>query len=433
MKLSGWGNNIKVNSNILYPRNNNEIIKILQEKKINNILCRGLGRSYGDNNLNSNIIFLTKYKKKIKIDKKKNFLICTANISISEIYELLIKNGFYLNVTPGSKNVTIGGAIANDVHGKNHHIDGSFSKYVSEIQIITPKGKLKSCSLKKNKELFKATCGGAGLTGLIVSAKIKLFKINSKNIDVTLSSASTISETISKLRRLKKSKYLIAWVDTINKNNFGRSIIISGNHSNDKNLNLKKKITIKLPSIIGKIFLNKFFMGIFNNFYYYLNKRKSTFVQEINDFFYPLDVISNWNQFYGKNGFTQIQILIPEKKNLIEIANKIFHFLNTNKVYSYLTTMKEFGDYNQNYLSFPAKGLTITLDIPVTKKLNYVYPKLEKIFIKHNIRVYWAKDSYMSKKHFNRSYKKINIFKKIKNKIDSQNKLSSIQSRRLGI
>ena len=314
MKLSGWGNNIKVNSNILYPRNNNEIIKILQEKKINNILCRGLGRSYGDNNLNSNIIFLTKYKKKIKIDKKKNFLICTANISISEIYELLIENGFYLNVTPGSKNVTIGGAIANDVHGKNHHIDGSFSKYVSEIQIITPKGKLKSCSLKKNKELFKATCGGAGLTGLIVSAKIKLFKINSKNIDVTLSSASTISETISKLRRLKKSKYLIAWVDTINKNNFGRSIIISGNHSNDKNLNLKKKITIKLPSIIGKIFLNKFFMGIFNNFYYYLNKRKSTFVQEINDFFYPLDVISNWNQFYGKNGFTQIQILIPEKK-----------------------------------------------------------------------------------------------------------------------
>ena len=152
MKLSGWGNNIKVNSNILYPRNNNEIIKILQEKKINNILCR-IRKKLWNNNLNLNINFLTKIQKKIKIDKKKKFLICTANISISEIYELLIKNGFYLNITPGSKNVTIGGAIAMMFVEKSSHrwilfkICWRNSDYYSKgVEVLL---------FKENKELLK--------------------------------------------------------------------------------------------------------------------------------------------------------------------------------------------------------------------------------------------------------------------------------------
>ena len=135
MKFFGWGNNISISANIFYPQNDLEIIKILKNKKIKKILCRGNGRSYGDNNLNSNMILLTKYKKKLKIYKKKKLLDCTSNYTFREISEFLIKKGLFFNVTPGSSSVTIGGAISNDVHGKNHHIDGTFTNYLREMTL----------------------------------------------------------------------------------------------------------------------------------------------------------------------------------------------------------------------------------------------------------------------------------------------------------
>ncbi len=433
MKITGWGNNFNLRSNVLYPQNNSEIIEILRDKKIEKIICRGLGRSYGDNNLSSNIISLKDYTKKFKIYKKKKILNCTANISFRDVKEDLIKNGFFFNVTPGSQNVTIAGAIANDVHGKNHHKDGTFTKYVKEITLITPSGKIITCSQKKNVKLFRATCGGAGLTGIIISAKIHLIRIYSKNIDVSIIPTNNLKQTITELRKLNKNKYLIAWMDTINKKNFGRSIVISGEHSKDNNLNFKNKSSFYFPSFIGKLFLNDFFLKIFNKFYFYFSKRKLFFKQDIDNFFYPLDKIINWNKFYGKKGFVQIQMIISDKKNLFRILNKIFLFLNNHKIYSYLTTLKEFGKANKNYLSFPQNGLTITLDIPVTDKLTLIYPNFEKILIKYGVKVYLAKDSLMSKTLFKKTYKQLNNFIKIKKKIDKNKKFSSLQSERLGI
>ncbi len=433
MKILGWGNNLSIRSNILYPKNNSEIIKILKSKIINKILCRGLGRSYGDNNLSKNLISLQNYPKKFKINKKKGILECTVNISFRDINEHLIKNGFFFNVTPGSQNVTIGGAIANDVHGKNHHKDGTFTRYLKELTLITPNGKVVNCSEKKNIELFRATCGGAGLTGIIISAKIYLLKINSKNIDVSIIPTQNLKHTILELKKLKNKKYLIAWMDTINQKNFGRSIIISGEHSKDNNLNFKKKFLFYFPTFIGKLFVNDFFIKIFNKIYFQYFEKKFIFKQDIESFFYPLDKIINWNKFYGKKGFTQIQIIIPEQKKLFYITKKIFSFLNNNKIYSYLTTLKEFGKANKNYLSFPQKGLTITLDIPVSERLYLIYPNFEKILIKYGVKVYLAKDSYMSKTLLKKTYKQLNNFVKIKKKFDKDKKLLSLQSERLGL
>ena len=433
MKISGWGNNLSIRSNVLYPKNNSEIIKILKSKIINKILCRGLGRSYGDNNLSKNVISLQNYPKKYKINKKKGILECTVNISFRDINEYLIRNGFFFNVTPGSQNVTIGGAIANDVHGKNHHKDGTFTKYLKELTLITPNGKIVNCSDKKNIELFRATCGGAGLTGIILSAKIYLIKINSKNIDVSITATQNLKHTILELKKFKNKKYLIAWMDTINQKNFGRSIIISGEHSKDNNLNFKKKILFYFPAFIGKFFVNDLFIKLFNKIYFYYFEKKFSFKQDIESFFYPLDKIINWNKFYGKKGFTQIQIIIPEQKKLFYVTKKIFSFLNNNKIYSYLTTLKEFGKSNKNFLSFPQKGLTITLDIPVSEKLNTIYPNFEKILIKYGVKVYLAKDSYMSKILFKKTYRQLNNFVKIRKKFDKDKKFLSLQSERLGI
>ena len=433
MIIAGWGNNNIIRSDIFYPKNEQEIIEILEKLNNEGIITRGLGRSYGDMSLYKNILSLEKYKKFFELDEKTGILRCSSNLSIVEILEKIVNKGWFLNVTPGSKYVTIGGAIANDVHGKNHHKDGSFSEYVEEIKIITPDGKINICSNKFEYDLFKATCGGAGLTGVIVSAKLKLLKIKSKNLNVTIFKTKSIDETLKKFREFNENKYLVAWLDTINKKNFGKAVIFSGDHSEDNDLNLKLKKGFNLPSFMGSLFMNNFFVSIFNKFYFLKHKNNFKVKQDIDTFFYPLDRVLNWNKFYGKKGFTQIQILIKDEDKYKEILIKILDFFIKKNIYSYLTTLKEYGQGNNNYLSFAEKGLSVTLDIPLKNGFLIIYEEFENILLNQNVKIYLAKDSFMSKDFFYKSYDKINKFINFKKKIDPSSKFKSIQSQRLGL
>ena len=182
VSLSGWGNNLSILSNVYSPESNDEIIDIMLKSKISNFITRGLGRSYGDSSLADNIISLKNYKKNLNFDDIEGIIECSSNYSLDELIKVIVGKGWFFNVTPGSKFVTVGGAIASDVHGKNHHVDGSFADYVLSLKIITAEGKIYNCSKKENLQLFEATCGGMGLTGIIVSAKIRLLKINRKFI-----------------------------------------------------------------------------------------------------------------------------------------------------------------------------------------------------------------------------------------------------------
>jgi decaprenylphospho-beta-D-ribofuranose 2-oxidase len=433
MNISGWGNNNIINSEIVYPENDEEIIKIIKSLNNDSIITRGLGRSYGDMSLNRNALSLKKYEKYYNLDQETGILECSANVSISEILEKIITKGWFLNVSPGSKFVTIGGAIANDVHGKNHHKDGSFSDYIVELKLIVPDGTIKVCSKITDSQLFRATCGGAGLTGIIISTKIKLLSINSKNVDVKIFKTKNIRDTLKKFKELKNSKYLVAWLDTRNKKGLGRSVVFSGEHSDDNNLDFKIKGGFRLPSIFGKLIMNSFFISIFNRFYYLFHKNDSSQKQDIDNFFYPLDKLSNWNEFYGKRGFTQLQILIKDENKYEEILNQILNFFISKKIYSYLSTLKEYGKGNDNYLSFAENGLSITLDIPIKENFFEIYQEFERIISSQNVKIYLAKDSFMSKNFFKNSYRKISLFKEIKKKIDPESKLQSIQSRRLGL
>lgn len=433
MIIAGWGNNKIIRSDIFYPKNEQEIIEIL--KKLNNegIITRGLGRSYGDMSLYKNTLSLERYSKIFELDEKNGILNCSSNLSIAEMLEKIVSKGWFLNVTPGSKYVTIGGAIANDVHGKNHHKDGSFSEYVKEMKIITPNGKINICSSKSENELFKATCGGAGLTGVIVSIKLKLLKIKSKNLNVEIFKTKSIDDTIQKFRELNENKYLVAWLDTINKKNFGKAVIFSGDHSEDEDLNLKLKKNFILPSFIVSLFMNSFFVSLFNKLYFLKHRNNLKVKQDIDTFFYPLDRVLNWNKFYGKKGFTQIQILIKDEDKYKEVLNKIFDFFKEKNIFSYLTTLKEYGQGNKNYLSFAEKGLSITLDIPLKNDFSNIYKEFENILVNQNVKIYLAKDSFMSKSFFNKSYDQIDKFINFKKKIDPSSKLRSIQSERLGL
>ena len=433
MYISGWGNNLVIKSNVIYPKNINEIIKIVKDYKYKGILVRGMGRSYGDVALSENIISLKNFEKKFEFDEMNGYLKCSANITISEINNLIIPKGWFLNITPGSKFISVGGAIANDVHGKNHHKDGSFSDYVDEIEIIKDNGEIEICSNKKNIELFEATCGGIGLTGIIIYAKIKLFKIKSKYIDVKIIKTSNFEETIKKLNEFKNYKYLVAWSDTLNTKKIGRSIIFCGDHCSDGDLKYKIPKSYTIPKFIGFFIMNSICIKLFNFFYYLLHNNNQNLKKEINSFFYPLDTVYNWNKLYGKNGFTQIQILIKENKNYENILNKIFNFFIKKKLYSYLTTLKEYGDGNKNLLSFGEKGLSVTMDIPVNKNFWNIYKDFENQFSDENFKIYLAKDSYMSQQFFEKTYKNIDTFIEMKKKFNSNSTFRSKLSKRLGL
>ena len=431
--LSGWGNNINVNSNIYLPKNNDDITNLYKKGIALNSITRGLGRSYGDSSLDNSIISLKNYEKYIKFDNELGTLECSSNYSLNEILKLIVKKGWFFNVTPGSKFITIGGAIASDVHGKNHHLDGSFCDYIFSFKIITSQGVLYNCSKEENLELFQASCGGMGLTGIIVSAKIKLLKIKSKIINTEIIKTKNLEQTIKSFKKFNANKYIVAWIDALAKNeHMGRSIIFIGNHSDEGDLNFFEKIKFSIPKIFPGFLLNRYIIKAFNKFYYFIHKNNKKIKQSLNNFFYPLDAIGSWNNLYGKEGFIQIQILITEK-NFEEVICKTLEFFQKKKQFSFLTTLKELGIGNENYLSFPSKGYTLTLDLKMNSNLKTIYEEFELLLAQYKTKVYLTKDSFMSKKYFEDTYKKLNKFKEIKNKYDPLNVIKSFQSRRLGL
>ena len=237
-KLSGWGNNKFANSKVYYPKNIAGIKNLIKCKTI----ARGLGRSYGDSSIQpSSTIITTKLNKVLHFDFKKGVLTAEAGISVLEIIEKIIPYGWFLPVTPGSKYISLGGMVASDVHGKNHHKRGSFRNFIKELIIINENKKLLTCSKKKNSNLFNYTIGGMGLTGIIYSCKFNLIKINSDLIEQKIVKSKNLIETIKNIKKNNDYEYTVAWIDTsANKNSTGRSIMFCGNHLNTKKKKEKK-------------------------------------------------------------------------------------------------------------------------------------------------------------------------------------------------
>ena len=431
-KISGWGKNISKSVNIYYPENLNQ----LKKKVKKNCIARGLGRSYGDSSIQPlNTIVTTKLNKIINFDKKKGILEAESGANIEQLLNLIVKEGWFLPVTPGSKKVTLGGMIASDVHGKNHHKVGSFSNYIISFKILTDKKKLINCNKKKNNKLFKYTIGGMGLTGIIFSCKIRLKKIESNKIVVDQIKNYNLKETLKSINDSKNWEYNVAWIDTSpDDKQLGRSILSRGYFLKEKNNNFfynKDKLIINnLPNIFPFYFMNSLFIKILNFIYFRFSKtgKKNTTIDE---FFYPLDKINNWNVIYGKNGFISYQCSVP-LKNSYETIYKILATLKKYKIYSFVSVLKSMKQ-NNYLLSFGQKGFTLVFDFPIYPTIFDVLNKIDDIVLKNNGRIYLTKDSRILNKNFykiNKEFKN-NDFKKFRNKINYY--FNSLQSKRLGI
>ena len=432
MSLMSWGMYPKI-KNSVFKFNKNETLKqIINEH--DDIIPYGNGRSYGDSALNSNIINVRPKDYFINFDEESGLLHIQAGVLLSEILESYVPRGWFLKVTPGTKLITVGGAIASDIHGKNHHVEGCFSECVQAFQIMLADGKVVTCSKDATPELFKATCGGMGLTGVILDAKIYLKKINSQYIDQTTIKTKNLKETFEAFEEYKNKPYSVAWIDCLAKGNkIGKCLLMVGDFRDDGKLNYTKKKQKSIPFNFPSFALNNLSVKAFNWLYY--GKAKDGVSKQrvdIDTFFYPLDAICHWNRIYGKNGFTQYQFILP-KETSYQGLEEILAAISKSGKGSFLAVLKLYGKTNDNYLSFPIEGYSLALDFKIEKGLFDLLDKLDEIVVKYKGRIYLTKDVRVNKDTFEKGYPHIETFRQFRKNNKMDRKFQSLQSKRVGI
>ncbi|MGZ5245758.1 MAG: FAD-binding protein [Flavitalea sp.] len=436
-KIANWGNFPVVESDEKYFRFNDELKTAITNSK--EFIPRGNGRCYGDASLADTTISTVKYDKIISFDTQNGIFECESGLTLDKILEVIVPKGWFLPVTPGTKFITVGGAVGSDVHGKNHHVDGSFSNQVIEMDVMLSDGRVFTCSKTLNPDLFWATCGGMGLTGMVTRVQFNLKKIETSYIKQKQVKAENLEEVLKLFDQYKHYTYSVAWIDCLQKGkDFGRSILILGEHAtveelpekykNDP-LALPGKKQINFPVTLPSWVLNSFTVKAFNFLYYGKNfKKEINNVVSYEPFFYPLDAILNWNRGYGKKGFVQYQFVLPldAKEGLVEILHKI----SDAGLGSFLAVLKVFGKQD-DLISFPFEGYTLALDFPVRDGLLEFLDTLDAIVLKYNGRLYMSKDARMKPSILKAGYSRLEEFKKIVKKYDPLGRMNSMQAKRL--
>ena len=433
-KVFNWGMFPKIDAKVYASDSYAKIGALLNDIAV--VIARGNGRCYGDSALQTNIFSTYKLNKFLTFDDKSGIITCESGVLLNEILEVIVPKGFFLPVTPGTKFITLGGAIASNIHGKNHHKEGAISLYIQSFELLIESGEIKICSENQNAELFSKTIGGMGLTGIILSVTLLLKPIETSYIAQKSIKAKNINEVIDLFEANKNYTYSVAWIDCLAKgNSLGRSILMLGEHAKKTELraeHAKQKFLvhsnkqINIPFLFPSFVLNTFSIQIFNFLFYnkQISKEKNNVVH-YNPYFYPLDALNNWNRIYGKKGFTQYQFVIPfenGKEGLVKILTKIA----ASGCGSFLAVLKTFGEADaiSSPLSFPMSGFTLALDFKINKKVLNLLNDLDKIVMEYNGRLYLSKDVRMSKDTFAATYK---------NQFLHSRKFNSLQSDRLEI
>ena len=370
----------------------------------------GAGRSYGDVCLleDGTLFHARGMDHLLHFDPATGILRCEAGVLLSEILDFAVPLGFFLPVTPGTKYVTVGGAIANDIHGKNHHIAGTFGAHVLRFELVRSDGSRLICSHRENRDWFAMTIGGMGLTGLITWAEVRLRPIVSRRIQYRGDKFVGIHEFIELSRQAANVEYTVAWIDCVSTGkNFARGIFMQGTHSeNPEPLTRSKEPKLVFPIDLPEWALNKYSIGLFNFAYY--NKQRGKTVTSLMDyepFFYPLDSVLKWNRMYGKKGLLQFQCVLPPDDDQRGIT-QIMKAITSSGLASFLAVLKVCGDVpSPGLMSFPKPGITLALDFPIREEVSFdLLERLANITLEHGGRMYPAKDATMTAAQYQAFY-----------------------------
>lgn len=440
MKLSGWGRTPVADCRLLSARGADEVLAAIAASPC--LIARGNGRSYGDAALQpAATLSLLPSDRIIAFDETTGLLTCEAGLLLSDIIDLFLPRGWFPPVTPGTKFVTIGGMIAADVHGKNHHQHGGFGRHVDSFQLALASGQVVTCSRDENPGLFTATCGGMGLTGVILTATFRLRRVGSRYISQQTVRAPDLDAAMELFETNRTATYTVAWIDCLASGSArGRSIFAMGEHAGPGELNdvqraapfdnpaprQAKSIPVDFPALA----LNRFSVRAFNALYYRLPRAAHSIV-DYDPFFYPLDALHNWNRIYGKRGFLQYQCVLPKESSRAGLL-ELLEIIGSAGMGSFLAVLKLLGagDFP---LSFAMEGYTLALDFPYSDGLQLLLDRLDAVTDAHGGRVYLAKDARLSPHSLAHGYPQLDRFRQLRQQADPAQKFSSLLSERLGL
>ena len=441
MKLSGWGRYPVVEAQTYAPRSADALRSILLSQP--NVIARGNGRAYGDSAVNSSATLkMQNLNRMLAFDTQAGQLTVEAGVLLEEVINVFLPRGWFPLVTPGTKFVSIGGIIAADVHGKNHHKDGSFRSCVDWIDVMGADGEITRCSRDSHSALFDHTLGGMGLTGVILRAAIRLRRVDTAWIRQRTLPAPNLTAAMEIFEDTLDSTYSVAWIDCLAKGAaLGRSLVMLGEHATLADLprgqasapfSTRRKRMLRIPFDFPRMALNRYTSRAFNAVYFRNGVRQSgAQLVDWDSFFYPLDAILNWNRIYGRKGFMQFQCVLPRAASSAGLT-ELLEATAQAGTGSFLAVLKRLGR-QESCFSFPMEGYTLALDFAVTGKTLALLETLDRITVDHGGRFYLAKDARMSPETLRASDRRAEDFQAARTSMGWQQNFQSVQSARLSI
>ena len=443
--LSGWGRTTLVRGQLV-DAGPADIARVVNEAGARGVIARGLGRSYGDAAQNSGgiTVRLMGNAGTAVLDSDAATVDVDAATSIDELLRFLVPAGFFVPVSPGTRFVTIGGALASDIHGKNHHVEGSFGNHVQSITMLLADGSVIDCGPHILPDVFWATIGGMGLTGVILRATVRLIRIESSLISVETTRIDDLDGLLAAMQDDDRFRYSVAWIDLAAKGKrLGRSVLSRGDHASAAQVQGSGRADLltydpgqraRIPPVIPRRgLLNNLSVSAFNELWF--RKAPTHRVDELSSiaaFFHPLDAVGAWNRLYGSRGFVQYQFVVPFGQELA--LRKVVEQISGSGAASFLAVLKRFGPANQGFISFPQPGWTLALDLPAgAPGLADLVHRLDTLVLDAGGRHYFAKDSHTRPEVIQRGYPHLEQWQTIQRRLDPERRWQSDLARRLGL
>ncbi|MBM3663793.1 MAG: FAD-binding oxidoreductase [Actinobacteria bacterium] len=441
--LAGWGRTAPTHATVVHPHSAEAAAELVATVNGRGVVARGLGRGYGDcaQNAGGMVVDGPSLSGLLNLDWEQGVVRVQAGTSLDDLMRWLVPLGWFVPVTPGTRMVTVGGAIAADIHGKNHHVKGTFAEHVRHLRLIDGFGEVRDVTPEGTPELFRATAGGMGLTGVITEATIQMTPIGSSLVSVDTDRTSDLDEVMQLMVDGDADyEYSVAWIDLIaTGRHMGRSILQRGRFASAEEARASGAVDLysyapkhlpSPPDLIPSGLLNRRTVRAFNELWY----RKAPAcrrdeLQTIEQFFHPLDMIAGWNRIYGHRGFLQWQFVVPDSGG--EIVRTSVERLSSSGVSSFLAVLKRFGPANDHYLSFPQQGWTLALDIPVVAGLDRLLDELDELVVEAGGSIYLAKDSRVRRELVPLMYPQLDTWREVRRGLDPEGHFRSDLARRL--
>jgi len=442
MKLAGWGRYPVADCAVVRP-NDAEALDAALGGTRGDLIARGNGRAYGDSALNpAQTLDMRGFDRILGFDADSGQVVAEAGVLLADLIDVFLPRGWFPAVTPGTKFVSIGGAIASDVHGKNHHAHGSFGMFVDWIDVLGADGQVRRASRDHESDLFAWTVGGMGLTGVILRAAVRLTKVESGWIRQTMRPAPDLETAMELFEQGQGATYSVGWIDCLATGKaMGRSLVMLGEHARLDELGEaerqdrwvqkpkgKKAVPLDFPSFA----LNSLSVRAFNTLYYANGRRQAgASLIDYDSYFYPLDAILEWNRIYGRKGFAQFQCVIPLAASAAGLKALLGAIARSGQG-SFLAVLKRMGAQDSRF-SFPMEGYTLALDFPMRQDTPKLFAELETIAIDFGGRFYLAKDSLLTPERLRLSDARTAAFTRMRAASGAASRFQSLQSKRLAL